>query len=99
MNKTINTLVLTLAVSGFVGCNTQGRVETHFGEAYREAVARSTDDPEGAAANADRPAPSGTDGVTAQQSLGRYRAGLQPGAAPELPLPLIVTDSDSLSSD
>jgi hypothetical protein len=37
--------------------------------------------------------------VTAQQSLGRYRAGLTPAAAPALPLPMIVTDSDSLSSD
>ena len=99
MNKTICTLFLTVALGGLVGCETTSRVETHFGDAYRETVARATDDPEGAAANADRPAPSGTDGVTAQQSLGRYRAGLQPGAAPQLPLPLIVTDSESMTSD
>lgn len=99
MIKTICTLILTLALGGLVGCQGPSRVEEDFGNAYREAVARSTDDPEGSAANAGRPAPSGTDGVTAQQSLGRYRAGLTPAAAPALPLPMIVTDSDSLSSD
>jgi hypothetical protein len=99
MIKTICTLVLTLALGGLLGCQNSSLVEENFGNAYREAVARSTDDPEGSAANADLPAPLGTDGVTAQQSLGRFRAGMTPAAAPAIPLPMIVTDSESLSSD
>jgi hypothetical protein len=99
MNKTMSALILTLAVAGLVGCSHAGRVDQHFGEAYHEAIVRSTDDPEGSAANADQPAPSGTDGVTASQAIGRHRQGLQPGGAPTLPLPMIVTGSESLGSN
>jgi hypothetical protein len=97
MNKTLSTLILTLAVAVFVGC-THSAVEESFGDAYRETTARATDDPEGSAANAERPGPSGVDGKTATQAVGRYRQTLQPGSAPTLPLPMIVTDTDSLGS-
>jgi hypothetical protein len=92
-------LILTLTVAGFVGCSHTGNVAERFGDSYREAIARSTDDPEGSAANADRPAPSGADGVSASQSLGRYRQGLEPAGGPALPLPMIVTDQDSLGGN
>jgi hypothetical protein len=95
MSRLLSTLILTLAVAGATACSHHSRVHEHFGEAYREAIARSTDDPEGAAANADKPAPSGADGRTAEQTLGRYRQGLQPASKPTLPLPMIVTDTNS----
>jgi hypothetical protein len=94
MNKTICILTLTLAAAGFSGCAHPSNVDEHFGEAFHEAIARSTDDPEGSEANAGRPAPSGADGVTASSALGRYRKGLEPGAAPTLPLPMIITDGN-----
>ena len=96
MSKALSILILTLAVGAFVGCNHNGAVEQNYGNAYREAVARTTDDPEGSAANAERPAPSGLDGKTDSQVIERHRQTLQPGSAPSLPLPMIVTDGDSL---
>jgi uncharacterized lipoprotein len=96
MNKTLSILILTMAIALLAGCSHNSAVEQNFGNAYREAVARTTDDPEGSAANAERPAPSGLDGKTASQVIGRHRQALQPGSAPTLPLPMIVTDGDSL---
>jgi hypothetical protein len=96
MNKTLSTLILALVIALFVGCNHNSLVEQNYGNAYREAVARTTDDPEGSAANAERPAPSGIDGKTATQVVDRYRQTLQPGSPATLPLPMIVTDGDSL---
>jgi hypothetical protein len=95
MNK-IFPILISILVTGFVGCSHPGAVERHFGDSYREALARTTDDPEGSAANADRPAPSGLDGTTASQVIDRHRETLQPASGPSLPLPMIVTGSDSL---
>ena len=77
MNKTSCILILTIAVALFVGCNHNTAVDKNFGNAYREAVARTTDDPEGSAANASRPGPTGVDGKSATQAVGRYRQSLQ----------------------
>jgi hypothetical protein len=96
LNKTILLSILLVAATGFAGCTHKSNVADNFGNAYREAVARSTDDPEGSAANADKPGPMGADGVSAAQSTGRYRAGFEPDSGGQLPLPMIVTDDASL---
>jgi hypothetical protein len=98
MNK-IFPILISILVTGLVGCSHPGNVEKHFGDSYREAVARTTDDPEGSAANADRPAPSGMDGKSASQAIDSYRQSLTPGSGPSLPLPMIVTDTESLGGN
>jgi hypothetical protein len=90
-------LALALTLAPAAGCM-HSNVEKHWGEAYRESFARMTDDPEAAARNAEEPAPTGLDGVSAEGTLGRHRRSQQGPAGPQLPLPMIVTDTESLGS-
>ena len=90
-------LALVLALAPAAGCM-HSNVEKHWGEAYRESIARMTDDSEAAARNAEEPAPTGLDGATAEGAVGRYRKGQGGSAAPQLPLPMIVTNTESLGS-
>ena len=93
---TIGALCLAAALTlGAQGC-THSNVEKHRGEAFREMVARQTDDPEAAAANAEKPAPEGLDGQTGLGVVSGYRKAEQGPAAPEFPIPMIVTDQTSL---
>jgi len=93
---TIGALCLAAALTlGAEGC-THSNVEKHRGEAFRELVARQTDDPEAAEANAEKPLPEGFDGQTGAGVVTGYRKAEQGPAAPGLPLPMIVTDQTSL---
>ncbi len=73
-------------------------LDKHWGEAYRESVARMTDESEAAARNAEEPAPTGLDGASAEDTMGRHRQSQRGPAAPQLPLPMIVTNTKSLGS-
>jgi hypothetical protein len=97
MSKTtIGALCLAAALTlGAEGCS-HSNVEKHYGEAYREMVARQTDQPEAAEANAEKPLPQGLDGQTGAGVVTGYRKSEQGPAGPELPLPMIVTDQTSL---
>jgi hypothetical protein len=93
MTSKIFAAVSAIVLLGALGCQ-HSNVDAHWGEAYREILARQTADPEGAAANAGEPAPQGFDGATAEGVVKKYRGvGGEPG--PSLPLPMIVTDTDS----
>ena len=98
MNRWLYTLVVTGCIAALSGCANDSAVGEHFGDAYREAIARSTDDPEGSAMNASLRPPTGFDGTTSEQVMGKYRASLAPMASPTLPLPMIVTESSSLGN-
>jgi hypothetical protein len=90
-------LALALALAPAAGCM-HSNVDKHWGEAYRESIARMTDDSEAAARNAEEPAPTGLDGATAEGTLGRYRQSQRGTPAPQLPMPMIVTNTESLGS-
>ena len=81
-------LATTWLVVGSVAC--ASNVSEHWGESYREMVARQTAEPEVAAKNAGEPAPQGLDGTSAEDVIGRYRGTGKP--RPSLSLPMIVTD-------
>jgi hypothetical protein len=85
--------LLLLAATGCMYSN----VDKHWGESYRETLARQTDDAEGAAANAAAPAPQGTDGRTAVGVINKHRGAGSAKGGPSLPLPMIVTDTTSAS--
>jgi hypothetical protein len=88
-------LALALALAPAAGCM-HSNLDQHWGEAYRESIARMTDDSEAAERNAEEPAPMGLDGTTAEGVVGRHRQSQGGAAAPQLPLPMIVTNTESL---
>ena len=95
MSRWISILAIASSVAVLGGCK-HSAVAEHIGDSYRQAIARTIDDPEGSAINADEPGPLGVDGKTGEQVMGRYRgSGTK---APQLPLPMLVTGSDSLGS-
>jgi len=94
-SKILSAFAALLALT-CVGCM-QSHVDRHWGQSYREMVARQTADPEAAAVNAREPAPQGTDGVTAQGVVKKLRAAGKGQGGASLPLPMIVTDTESAS--
>jgi hypothetical protein len=97
MTNKIVAVTSAFLLLGAVGCM-HSNVDKHWGESYREMLARQTDDPEAATANAGAPAPQGTDGRTAEGTISKHRGTGAGKSGPSLPLPMIVTDSISAGS-
>ncbi len=96
MSRSIwTTALLGLALLLSSACHSSN-VEKYWGEAFHANVRKQTDDPALATANASQPAPQGLDGRSAEAAMAGYRGAQQPGSGPSLPLPMIVTDTESL---
>lgn len=90
-----------LAAAGLLAASTactHSRVEEEWGNAYHENFAEMVADPAAELKNSVEPAPQGLDGNTGQQVMERYRASEAPSQEPSLPLPMIVTDTESAGS-
>lgn len=95
MSRKITTTTL-LAMALVLSACQASYVEKNWGEAFNANVRTQTDAPELATANASEPSPQGLDGRSADDAMNGYRAAQQPSAGPSLPLPMIVTGSESL---
>jgi hypothetical protein len=100
MSRTTTTTMLaaagSLALGLALGCTHPSHVKAEWGKAYHENVEAMVADPAAELENASEPAPQGMNAVTAVGVMQGYR---EPQAsAPSLPLPLIVTDTDSMGS-